>query len=105
DYEWEEERNDDVFLYYTQLIEGEEKIKLPRGLTLAEQSEPESVDETYAYFDGSYEMKKNSLHINQRIEVRRRQIPPDGYNGFRDAINGAMDFADTVFRAEKGGEK
>ncbi|NQU05014.1 MAG: DUF3857 domain-containing transglutaminase family protein, partial [Calditrichaeota bacterium] len=76
DHEWEEERNDDVFLYYTQLIEAEEKIKLPKGLTLVEQEECKSVDETYAYFDGSYEMKKNSLHINQRIEVRRRQIPP-----------------------------
>jgi transglutaminase-like putative cysteine protease len=105
DYKWEEERNDDVFLYYTQLLEGEENIKLPKGLKLVEPDKCKSVDETYAYFDGGFEMLKNLLLINQKIEIRRRQIPSDGYEGFRDAINGAMGYADTVFRVEKGGDK
>jgi len=105
DHEWSEEREDDVFLYYTELLEGEERIKLPKGLTLVEPPECESVDETYAYFDGGSEMKKNILQVNQKIELRRRQIPSDGYAGFRDAINGAMKYADTVFRVEKGDTK
>ncbi|MCF7810859.1 DUF3857 domain-containing transglutaminase family protein [bacterium] len=105
DYEWEDERKGDLFLYYTQLLEGEESIKLPKGLNIVEPDECKTVDETYAYFDAGFEMKKNLLRIDQKIEIRRRQIPPDGYKGFRDAINGAMDYAYTVFRVEKGGEK
>ncbi len=105
DYEWPEERHDDIFLYYTQLLSGEEKITLPRGYSFVDPPEVEEVDETYAYFNGGSEMKGRELKISQEIEIRRRQIPPDGYPGFRDAINGAMDYADTVFRVERGGAR
>lgn len=105
DYEWEEDRNDDVFLYYTQLLDGKEEIKLPSGLIIVETPEVKTIDETYAFFEGSCEMKMETLQINQKIEIRRRQIPPDGYPGFRNAINGATEYAETVFRVEKGDSK
>jgi len=38
-------------------------------------------------------------------EVRRRQIPPDGYGGFRTAVVEAQEWAETVYRAEKGGDR
>ncbi len=104
-YEWQEERSGDLFLYYTQLLTGEEEISLPKGLSLSNPPESDEVDETYAYWKGSSEMKGRLLQVNQRVEIRRRQIPPDGYPGFRDAINGARDYAETVFRAEKGGAR
>ena len=100
DHEWAEERHDDVFLYYTQLLSGEETISIPRGLKLAKELESGEIDETYAYFKGSASMKSRKLLINQRIELRRRQIPPEGYSGFRDAINGATGFSESVFRVE-----
>ncbi|NQT34447.1 DUF3857 domain-containing transglutaminase family protein [bacterium] len=105
DYEWEDERSKDVFLYYTQLLSGEERIGLPGGYTLVEPPKAEEIDETYAYFNAGSEMKGNTLKIEQTIEIRRRQIPPDGYEGFRDAVNGAGNYAKTLFRVEKGGDR
>ena len=105
DYKWEEERQSDVFLYYTQLIDGEEKINLPKGLHLADLPEVPEIDETYAAFNGNCEMDGSTLQVIQNLELRRRQIPPDGYSGFRDSINEATKFAETVFRVERGGAK
>ncbi|MDP8208198.1 MAG: DUF3857 and transglutaminase domain-containing protein [Candidatus Electryonea clarkiae] len=102
---WEEERETDVFLYYTQLVDGTETIKLPKGYKAIETTETDEVDETYAYFKGSSETTKKGLVIRQKAEVRRRQIPPDGYPGFYDAMKGVQDWADQVYRIEKGGAK
>jgi len=105
DYEWEEERYNDVFLYYTQQLKGIEKIRLPKGLQLAEQMEVEEIDETYAAFNGNCELNGREILITQNLELRRRQIPPDGYSGFRDSMNEAKKFSETVFRVERGGAK
>jgi len=104
-YDWPEKRHDDVFFYTTQLLEGSEVIKLPEGFTVTEPPESDEVDETYAYFKGDSEMTKNELTVSQRAEIRRRQIPPDGYDCFRKAMKEAKKYAGTVFRAEKGGAK
>ncbi|MBD3347944.1 MAG: DUF3857 domain-containing protein [Candidatus Eisenbacteria bacterium] len=104
-YGWGEERSEDVFLWFTQLIEGEETIRIPSGYGLARDPEPEEVDETYAYFDGSAEVDGGRLSVTERFEVRRRQIPPDGYEGFRTAVDEATGFSEFVYRIEKGGEK
>ena len=104
-YEWEDERSDDVFLYYTQLLSGEEQISLPGGYALIEPPKAKEIDETYAYFNAESEMKGNTLKIDQTIEIRRRQIPPNGYADFRDAVNGARNYAETMFRVEKGGDR
>jgi hypothetical protein len=37
--------------------------------------------------------------------VRRRQIPPDGYEGFKTAIDEFKDFGGEVYRIEKGGDR
>ena len=103
--DWTEERQNDVFLYYTQLLEGTETIQLPKNYNLPEPPKSEEIDETYASFKGSSEMNKSDLIVHQRTEVKRRQIPPDGYPGFKKSLDEMKKYADTVFRAEKGGAK
>jgi transglutaminase-like putative cysteine protease len=100
---WDAGRKTDVFLYYTQLIEGTESIRLPRGYSILEPPSSKEIDETYAYFKGTSRMKGRTLTIQQRAEVRRRQIPPDGYAGFKRAIDEAKEWGDTSYRIEKGG--
>lgn len=104
-YDWPKERKDDVFFYFTQMIDGSETIHLPRGYSVAEPKNGETVDETYASFSGGSEMTAKGLRISQNIMIKRRQIPPDGYAGFLKAVTEAKDFAETVFRAEKGGAR
>ena len=65
----------------------------------------DEVDEIYAYFKGASEMDGRDLAITQHAEVRRRQIPPDGYAGFKTALDEAHDWAEHVYRAEKGGDR
>jgi len=103
--EWSEKREDDVFLWMTQLVDGNEEIKLPGGFKIEDPKQSKEVDETYAYFKGTSEMKSQKLTISQKAEVRRRQIPPEDYQGFRKAMTEARDYAKTIFRAEKGGAK
>jgi hypothetical protein len=101
---WSEERTTDLLLWYTQLLDGDETIKMPGGYELAEVPEAEDVDETFASFTGGVEQKGSSLVLTHRAEVRRRQIPPDGYPGFRQAMEAARNWGDQTLRVEKGGK-
>jgi hypothetical protein len=101
---WAEERNNDLLLWYTQLLDGNETIKIPGGYELADAPDPEEVEETYAAFSGSAEQKGSKLQLTHRAEVRRRQIPPDGYPGFRKAMEAARTWGDHTYRIEKGGK-
>ncbi len=102
---WDDERETDVFLYFTQLLEGTETIKLPKGWLVSDPPEIESVDETYAAFTAGAEMDGRDLRITQKCEVRRRQIPPDGYAGFKTAMDAARDWGERTYHAEKGGRR
>ncbi|MCK4351756.1 MAG: DUF3857 domain-containing protein, partial [Candidatus Krumholzibacteria bacterium] len=102
--EWSDKRETDVFLYYTQLIDGTETIRLPGGFKAVDPPFSDEIDETYAYFKGMSSMKGRDLIITQRAEVRRRQIPPDGYGGFKRAIDEAKEWGERSFRVEKGGK-
>jgi hypothetical protein len=102
---WPEERRDDVFLYNTQLLNGEETIKFPTGFRAVKPKQSDEIDETYAYFKGESEPAGKTLIIRQTAKIRRRQIQHDGYPGFRKATLEAREYAETVFRAEKGGAK
>ncbi len=102
--DWEEKRETDVFLYYTQLIDGTETIRLPGGYRMAGAPESDEIEETYAYFKGASKMKGRDLTITQRAEVRRRQIPPEGYGGFKRAMDEAKEWGERSFRVEKGGK-
>ena len=102
-YDWADEREEDLFLWFTQLIDGRESIRLPRSYEVADPPVSEEVDETYAYFKGESEVDGRNLVITQHTEVRRRQIPPDGYAGFKTALDEAHSWAEHVYRAEKGG--
>jgi hypothetical protein len=50
-------------------------------------------------------VKNGRFQVTQKVEIRRRQIPPDGYTGFRKAIEEVKNYAATIFRAEKGGAR
>ena len=102
---WEDERATDVLLYFTQLLDGQETIRLPRGWRAADAGQPDAVDETYAAFTGASRQDGSDLVITQRFESRRRQVPPDGYPGFKKAVDAARAWGDRVFRAEKGGAR
>jgi len=98
---WADDRETDVFLYFTQLVDVTETIKLPKGLKLADLDAAEPVDETYGAFSGTVEQDGRKLEVTGRAEVRRRQIPPDGYEGFRAAMQATRDFADQTLRVAK----
>jgi hypothetical protein len=95
---WSEERDTDLMLWYTQLVDATETIKVPGGLKLMGEPAIDEVDETYAAFAGSATQKGSTLTVTQRAEVRRRQIPPDGYPGFVKAMAAAREWGDQVFR-------
>lgn len=100
--DWPDDRNTDLFFYATGLIEGQETLKLPAGLKVIEPENSAEIDETYAYYHTKVDQKKAVFSVDQKVEIRRRQIPPDGYAGFRKAMTEAKEYAETVFRAEKG---
>ncbi|MDP8228235.1 MAG: DUF3857 domain-containing transglutaminase family protein [Candidatus Electryoneaceae bacterium] len=102
DYEWPEERANDLMLWFAQLLDCKETIKLPRGFQLSDTPDDRLVDETYAYFNGNSKMSRRVLTINQRLEIRRRQIPVDGYSGFQSAMSEACDYSETLFRVQRG---
>ncbi len=104
-YDWPEERDDDVFFYYTVSLDGRETLRLPRGYTVKDPPQSKEIDETYAYFKGESEMNGRDLVVTQEAKIRRRQIPADGYEGFRRAIEETKEYAGKVFRAEAGGTK
>lgn len=101
---WSEERETDLLVWYTQRLDAAETIRVPKGWELKEPPEPESVDETYAAFDGKVELDGRKLTFTQLSEVRRRQIPPDGYAGFHKAMTAAREFGETTIRLTKEGE-
>lgn len=100
---WSGERKTDVFLYYTQLLEGEEKIRLPDGWRAVDPPSSKEIDDTYAYFKGESRANGRTLSISHRAEIRRRQIPPEGYDGFKRAIDEAKEWGAALYRVEKGG--
>jgi transglutaminase-like putative cysteine protease len=101
---WPEQRETDLFLYFTQLVDLRETIELPGGMKLAATEAPDPVDETYAAFSAELAQKGRDLKITSRAEVRRRQIPPDGYAGFRAAMTAARDWAGQTIRVAKEGK-
>ena len=104
--DWPEQRETDVFLYFTQLVEVDETIKLPGKLKLSGDYEQPDIDETYAAFSADLEQDGKQLKFQARAEVRRRQIPPDGYPGFREALTAARNWGEKTIRVahEKGGK-
>jgi len=103
-YDWGEERENDIFLWFTQLIEGEETIRLPKGYSIDDPPSSEEIDETFAYFRAEGEADGRRLTVTERFEARRRLIPSDGFEGFKAAVDEALDWAGKTYRAEKGGD-
>ena len=102
---WGEDRKTDILLYSTQLLKGREVIKLPRGYVVTDPPSTGEIDATYAYFKGSSSMENRKIIIEEHMEVKRRQIPPSGYRGFKRALDSMREWGEQVFRVEKGGRK
>ncbi len=102
---WTDKRQTDVFLYYTQRLDLNETIRLPAGYRWVEPPKIAPVDETYAGFEGKISQAGGALSLHARTEVRRRQIPPAGYAGFKKALDALDDYAALVLRVEKGGAR
>ena len=100
---WAEERQTDLLLYFTQIVDITEEIKVPGGFKFAAEEEPVKVDEIYASFDAQLR-QKGKLETQVKAQVKRRQIPPEGYEGFRKAMVAAQDWADKLIRLEKEGK-
>jgi Domain of Unknown Function with PDB structure (DUF3857)/Transglutaminase-like superfamily len=102
--DWADERETDLLLWYTQQINGNETIRLPKGFKLSDPPAPDEVDETYGSFTGAVQQDGRDLIITEKAEVRRRQIPPDGYPGFKKAMNAAQSWGEQIFRVTKEGK-
>jgi hypothetical protein len=50
------------------------------------------------------ELDGRELKVTQLSEVRRRQIPPDGYAGFQKAMTAAREWGEQTIRLTKEGE-
>ncbi len=101
---WADERTTDLLLWYTQEVDGTETLRLPKGWTLADDPEQAPVDETYASFAGAAGQDGRKLEVTCKAAVKRRQIPPDGYPGFKKAMDAARDWTDQEYRFTKGGK-
>ena len=102
--EWPKERTTDVFLSYTQLLDAQETLTLPAGVKLLDAPKPTVIDETYASFSGAAAQKGRVVTITERGELRRRQVPPEGYDGFRKAMVASRDWSKQAFRFTKEGK-
>jgi hypothetical protein len=102
--EWPEERDTDLMLMFTQLLDAQETVKLPKGWRLADEPKAEPVDETYAMFAGSAAQDGRVFTVTAKAAVKRRQIPPDGYPGYLKAVNASRDWSKTTFRFTKEGK-
>ena len=101
---WAAERQTDLLIWFTQLLDAEETIRLPRGWRLAEEPELEAVDRTYAAYEGRAWQDGRTLKVTARAEVRRRQIPPAGYPGFKQAMDAAAAWRDQALRLTREGK-
>ena len=80
-----------------------------RMFILRDQEDP---DRVYAVINPTLELAGGSVLDEEgclsvpgkRAEVRRRQIPPDGYAGFRKAMDAARDWTGQTFRIAKEGK-
>ena len=102
--EWAKDRETDVMLWNTQLVDAQETITLPRGWRLHEPPKAEAVTETYASFAGAVAQKDRAVTVTARATVDRRQVPPDGYAGFRKAVHASRDWSKQAFTFVREGK-
>lgn len=102
--EWAKERQTDVMLWNTQRVDAQETITLPRGWQLREAPTAKPVSETYASFSGSVAQKGRVLTVAATATVDRRQVPPDGYGGFRKAVHASRDWSQQAFTFTREGK-
>jgi hypothetical protein len=103
--DWEAERKTDVFLYYTQRFEVDERLRLPAGYRLEDPPNPVKVDGTWASFESAVESDPRAVRLHAMADVKRRQIPPDGYPDLVKALKALDDYADRPLRAVRGGAR
>ncbi len=100
---WPKKRKEGLMLWSAWRFDGSESLRVPSDYRYDDFRKPDTVDETYASF--SFEAKADgpSFDLGVAFELRRRQFPLKGYEGFRKAVETAQGSARKVFLAKKGG--
>jgi len=98
-FDWPEKRETDLFLYFTQSIQAFEEIKVPKGFTVETFPDDKNIDQVFAGFSNQIQFNKRKLGITFDFEIKRRQIPPDGYSGFQKCMESANNLANVIFVA------
>lgn len=91
------ERSHGLELACTRHIEFHEKIHLPRGYSMTNTVEPVSIEGDT--ISGSFTVdspRKNTLSVDQTIQVKRRLTPADEYPAVREAVETLNEIRETL---------
>ena len=69
----------------SRLVEADENVTVPKGLSIAGGSEGSASSEA-ADFTGRISQKGNIININTSIALKKRVYDAEDYPGFRDAV-------------------
>lgn len=97
-----EERSHPLFIWFTQQLEFDEKIKLPRGLKLSGDSKTIDEPGEYASFSAQRSFRKGILDNRGVVSIKHRTIPAAEYPEFRNVLNKVADYAKDRIVATNG---
>ena len=70
----------------SRLVEINESVELPELMTIKYAPESNQVDSKVASFKGGYDLSKNTLKLNFKISLNKREYARDDWPLFRDAV-------------------
>jgi len=95
------ERKYPAMLWYTQRIEVDESLRLPRGYRLLDGVSPVRVERKPAGFEAGLETKGGTVRSTASIEFRVRQLEPGDFSPFRDVTQAIREYGSRTFLAVK----
>ena len=89
-----EQREYPLFVWFTQTLECDETVRLPRGKRpFGDFSKDIDESGEYASFAARRSIKGRIIENRGKVLIKRRMIPPDRYTGFREILNGVRDYS------------
>lgn len=88
-----EKREHPLFIWFTQKLELDEAIRLPRGFRPREASRSIGESNEYASLAVEWSFTGRMFKSRGEVLVKRRTIPPEAYPGFRGIVSKAVDYA------------
>jgi len=85
-----EERTQNLLLWAPRMREVTEVITIPSGYKVARLPEDRHIDGPIASLDTSIEVKGRKLFYTFELVVKRREIPVDQYDNFREVVQEAL---------------